>query len=137
MDDQPSPTSGSRWEQDSSNPESSQPPPIHANLRDPAAPLDSEWAEPPGRGSRFSKGRLAMAGGALGLILAAGAGGLAAGHAIAGPDDLSRVGFTDDGSGGHGPDGRSGDDGGRGGDGGDHDSHGEDSDSATPGGTLT
>ena len=86
-DDETQPVSGSRWEQSADpNTPAAAPPPTPSY-----AP-----APPPNR----NRGRLLLAGGAVGVALIAGAGGFALGHATAGDDRDAGVGRT-----GFGPNG--------------------------------
>ena len=85
--DETQPVSGSRWEQ-----------PADPNTPAAAPPPTPSYAPapPPNR----NRGRLLLAGGAVGVALVAGAGGFALGHASAGDDRDAGIGWT-----GFGPNG--------------------------------
>ena len=93
--DETQPVSGSRWEQP-------------ADPDTPAAPTPPAAAGPPAPVAAYApapapnrnRGRLLLAGGAVGVALIAGAGGFALGHATAGDDRDAGVGRT-----GFGPNG--------------------------------
>jgi hypothetical protein len=92
-DDETQPVSGSRWEQPADpNTQPAVPPPTP-----PTPPTPSYAPAPPPNRNR---GRLLLAGGAVGVALIAGAGGVALGHATAGDDRDAGVGRT-----GFGPNG--------------------------------
>jgi hypothetical protein len=86
--DETQPASGSRWEQ----PADPSPAPPATQPVTPPAPVPAYAPAP----QRHSRGRLLLAGGAVGVALVAGAGGFALGHATAGDgrDDPGRFGFT-------------------------------------------
>ena len=91
-DDETQPVSGSRWEQ-----------PADPNTPPAAPPPTPSYAPapPPNR----NRGRLLLAGGAVGVALIAGAGGFALGHATAGDDrdpGVGRTGFGPNGGPGQG-----------------------------------
>jgi hypothetical protein len=72
-DDETQPASGSRWEQpDDTAPQPAAPPPAPTPAYSPAPPANR------------NRGRLLLAGGAVGVALVAGSGGFALGHATAG-----------------------------------------------------
>ena len=90
--DETQPASGSRWEQPA-DPSPAQP------ATQPATPPANQPAAVPAYAPApqlRSRGRLLLAGGAVGVALVAGAGGFALGHATAGDgrDDPGRFGFT-------------------------------------------
>ena len=126
--DETQPVSGSRWEQ----PAADATPPAIPPAPIPAPTPSYAPAPPPNR----NRGRLLLAGGAVGVALIAGAGGFALGHASAGDDrdaGIGRTGFGPNGGPGQGfpnngqtPPGFQGGPGGQ--DDFDHDEDGEDED---------
>ena len=79
-DDETQPVSGSRWEQpaDPGTPAAAAPPTPPAAAGPPATPVA---AYAPAPAPNRNRGRLLLAGGAVGVALIAGAGGFALGHA--------------------------------------------------------
>ena len=103
-DDETQPVSGSRWEQpaDPGTPAAA-PPPTPPPPAGPPATAVAADAPPPA--PNRNRGRLLLAGGAVGVALIAGAGGFALGHASAGDDrdaGIGRTGFGPDGGPGQG-----------------------------------
>jgi hypothetical protein len=98
-DDETQPVSGSRWEQpaDPDTPAATPPPTPPAAAEPHPAPVA---AYAPAPAPNRNRGRLLLAGGAVGVALIAGAGGFALGHATAGDDRDAGVGRT-----GFGPNG--------------------------------
>ena len=103
-DDETQPVSGSRWEQpaDPGTPAAAAPPTPPAAAGPPATPVA---AYAPAPAPNRNRGRLLLAGGAVGVALIAGAGGFALGHASAGDDrdaGIGRTGFGPNGGPGQG-----------------------------------
>jgi len=103
-DDETQPVSGSRWEQpaDPGTPAAAAPPTPPAAAGPPATPVA---AYAPAPAPNHNRGRLLLAGGAVGVALIAGAGGFALGHASAGDDrdaGIGRTGFGPNGGPGQG-----------------------------------
>ena len=103
-DDETQPVSGSRWEQpaDPDTPAAAPPPTPPAAAGPPAPPVA---AYAPAPAPNRNRGRLLLAGGAVGVALIAGAGGFALGHASAGDDrdaGIGRTGFGPNGGPGQG-----------------------------------
>ena len=76
--DEPRPVSGSRWEQPRDEPARQDPQPSRVQASHPAPTTEYAAARTPTR----NRGRLLLAGGAVGLALVSGAGGFALGQAI-------------------------------------------------------
>lgn len=92
---------GSRWEQPADPNTPAAAPPPTPPVPPPAPTPSYAPASPPNR----NRGRLLLAGGAVGVALIAGAGGFALGHATAGDDrdaGVGRTGFGPNGGPGHG-----------------------------------
>ena len=103
-DDETQPVSGSRWEQpaDPGTPAAAAPSTPPAAAGPPATPVA---AYAPAPAPNRNRGRLLLAGGAVGVALIAGAGGFALGHASAGDDrdaGIGRTGFGPNGGPGQG-----------------------------------
>jgi len=94
--DETQPVGGSRWEQPADPETPAAAPPPTPPVPPAAATPSYAPAPPPNR----NRGRLLLAGGAVGVALIAGAGGFALGHATAGDDRDAGVGRT-----GFGPNG--------------------------------